>query len=101
MTEEFPRSYLFDLTSQLRRAALSVPTNLVEGCAAAHTNELLQFINIARRSLRETQYLLMFSLRRHLIPSTRYEPLTTGYEEVHRMVNGLSRSLKRSKTKGG
>ena len=95
LTDAFPRRYLVDLTSQLRRAALSVPTNIVEGSACAHTKELVQFISIARRSLRETQYLLLFSLRRELITVTQHEALTSAYEEVHRMLNGLTRSLRR------
>ncbi|MBI3319831.1 MAG: four helix bundle protein [Candidatus Omnitrophica bacterium] len=95
LTESFPKQYLFDLTSQLRRAALSIPTNIVEGCATSHTKELLQFLNVARRSLRETQYLLLFSLRRELVATTQHESLTTAYEEVHRMLNGLTRSLRR------
>ena len=94
LTEGFPRPYLFDLTSQLRRAVLSVPTNIVEGSACAHTRELLQFINVAQRSLRETQYLLLFSLRRELITVPQQEALNGSYEEVHRMLGGLHRSLR-------
>jgi four helix bundle protein len=67
ITSKFPREYLYDLTSQLRRAALSIPTNLAEGCASPHTGELLQFINIAKRFLSETQYLLEFAHKIGLI----------------------------------
>ena len=95
LTDAFPKRYLFDLTSQLRRAALSVPANIVEGSATSHTKELIQFINVARRSLRETQYLLRFALRRELITVAQYELLEPGYEEVPRMLNGLTRSLRR------
>ena len=95
LTETFPRRYLFDLTGQLRRAALSVPTNIVEGSATTHTKELLQFLNVATRLERETQYLLLFSLRRELMPTGQYESLTKTYEEIHWMLNGLARSLRR------
>ena len=95
LTDTFPRRYLFDLTSQLRRAALSVPTNIVEGSASSHTKELLQAINVARRSARETQYLLLFALRRELITVAQHEAMNEAYEEVHRMLNGLTRSLRR------
>ena len=94
LTDSFPRKYLVDLTSQLRRAALSIPTNLAEGSASSSTKELLQFVSIARRSVRETQYLLQFALRRELLPVAQYETLTGAYEEVHRMLNGLTRSLR-------
>ena len=97
LTETFPRRYLVDLTSQLRRAALSVPANIVEGSASFHTKELLQAINIARRSVRETQYLLLFAARRELIPVVEHQRLTEEYEEVHRMLSGLTRSLRESK----
>lgn len=96
MTSSFPKQYLFDLTSQLRRAALSVPTNIVEGSASNHTRELLQFLNIARRSVRETQYLLLFSFRRELITTAQHETATTSYEHIHRMLSALTRSLRRS-----
>ena len=94
LTDTFPRQYLFDLVNQLRRAALSVPTNLAEGYATIHTKELLQFINIAHRSVSETQYLLLFASRRQLVTAPVYEPLVNGYEEVHRMLNGLSTALR-------
>ena len=67
LTEKFPKMYLYDLTNQLRRAALSTPTNIAEGCASFHSKEFLQFLNISRRSLSETRYLLGFGSRRSLV----------------------------------
>ena len=63
ITETFPKSEIFGLTSQIRRASLSVPTNIVEGYARKSKEELLQFINVALGSLAETEYLLAFSER--------------------------------------
>ncbi|MCX7794885.1 MAG: four helix bundle protein, partial [Thermodesulfovibrionales bacterium] len=63
LTNNFPKSEIFGLTSQLRRAALSIPANIAEGYARKGKKELLQFINIALGSLAETEYLLGFSKR--------------------------------------
>jgi four helix bundle protein len=62
-TASFPKSELFGLTSQLRRAALSVPSNIVEGYTRKSHKELSYFLNIARGSLSETEYLFAFSKR--------------------------------------
>ena len=61
LTETFPKKETFGITSQIRRAALSVPTNIVEGYGRRTKNELSRFIDIARGSLAETEYLLEFS----------------------------------------
>jgi len=97
LSEVFPRSHLFDLTAQLRKAALSVPANLAEGCSTTHTKELLQFINVARRSATETQYLLLFAARRELVTAETYHQLVEGYEVLHRMLNALVASLRQSR----
>ena len=62
-TEKFPRSEMFGLTSQIRRAALSIPTNIAEGYARKSKKELMQFISIALGSHAETEYLFDFSKR--------------------------------------
>lgn len=93
LTDSFPRKYLFDLTAQLRRAALSVPTNIAEGCATTHTKELMQFLNIAKRSVSETQYLLCFTHEQSLLDADRFQELHDRYEEINRMLGGLRRSL--------
>jgi len=98
LTDKFPRSYVFDLTSQLRRAVLSVPTNIAEGCASFHSREFLQFLNIARRSLSETQYLIYFAGRRNLIKPPECLQLESNCEEISKMLNGLIKSIRSKKT---
>lgn len=94
LAETFPRKYLYDLTSQLRRAALSVPTNIAEGCASFHSGEFLQFLNVSRRSLSETQYLLYFASRRNLIKQTQLSELHTICEEISKRLNGLAKFIR-------
>jgi len=59
-TPDFPKDEIYGITSQLRRAALSVPVNIVEGTGRQSRKELKQFANIALGSLAETEYLLEF-----------------------------------------
>ena len=99
LTDTFPKKYLYDLTSQLRRAALSVPTNIAEGCASFHSGELLQFLNIARRSLSETQYLLDFASRRKLINQDEFSELESMSVEISKMINALAKPIRKKKQK--
>jgi len=62
-TKDFPREELYGLTSQLRRAAVSTPTNIAEGAGREHKREYLHFLYISRGSLGETRYLLHLSNR--------------------------------------
>ena len=62
-TKNFPREEIFGLTSQLRRAALSIPTNLVEGYSRRGDKELHYFVNVSLGSLAEAKYLLHFAYR--------------------------------------
>jgi four helix bundle protein len=61
VTERFPQKEAYGITSQIRRAALSVPTNIVEGYGRNSKKELSRFLDIALGSLAETEYLLEFS----------------------------------------
>ena len=65
-TAEFPREERFGLTSQLRRASVSVATNIVEGCARQTQREYAYFLNIASGSAAEVRYLLNLSSRLNL-----------------------------------
>ena len=63
MTKNFPKDELYGITSQLRRASLSVPTNIVEGYARRGDKELAHFLSISIGSLAETEYLIEFSTK--------------------------------------
>jgi four helix bundle protein len=58
MSKTFPKEEIYGLTSQIRRAAFSVPQNIVEGQASTLKKEFLNFLNITNRSLVETEYLI-------------------------------------------
>ena len=61
ISKKFPRAELYGVTSQLRRATLSIALNIVEGQASVSKRDFLNFLNIANRSLVESEYLLEFS----------------------------------------
>lgn len=81
-TKKFPKEEIYGITSQLRRAGVSIPTNIVEGTGRQGKRELRQFINIALGSIAETEYLLDFSLR-------------LGYfsQNVHKRLQGLRQEV--------
>lgn len=74
-TAKFPREEMFGITSQLRRAALSVPLNIVEGYARNNKNEFRNFLRIALGSLSETGYLLVFSKDQGYLVEDKYKEL--------------------------
>ena len=75
VTRPFPKSELYGLTSQLRRAAISAPTNIVEGLARRGTNELRYFLNIALGSISEVEYLLQLSHELEFLPSVEWRAM--------------------------
>jgi four helix bundle protein len=93
ITAAFPREEAFGLTSQMRRAAVSVPANIAEGAARSGTKELLHFLSIASGSLSELDTLVEIAERIQLIKGPN--KLTTDIDQVFALLNGLSISLKR------
>ena len=73
VTRKFPKNEMYGITSQIRRAALSVPTNIVEGYARKGDKELARFVNIAIGSLAETEYLLSFACRLGYLTEKEYD----------------------------
>ncbi|MEW5895315.1 MAG: four helix bundle protein [Candidatus Omnitrophota bacterium] len=81
-TENFPRREVFGVTSQLRRAALSVPTNIVEGYARRTRKELVRFLDISLGSFVETEYLIDFSLSLGFLSEQSYQKIAALRAEV-------------------
>jgi len=81
-TKRFPKEEIYGITSQVRRAVLSVPTNIVEGYARKGDKELSHFLDISFASLSETKYLLYFSKNLGYIPADEYEKLEKTANEV-------------------
>jgi four helix bundle protein len=81
-TRKFPKEEIYGITSQLRRAALSVPTNIVEGYSRKGQKELVQFLNISLGSMAEAKYLVYFAHRLGYLPDTEYNEINSGYEAL-------------------
>ncbi|MCH7490695.1 MAG: four helix bundle protein [Gemmatimonadetes bacterium] len=94
LVEAFPRHERFELTSQLRRASLSVPTNLAEGQARYGPREALRFARIAAGSLAEVDYLLFFAKEKGYLDHQSHERLIAHRRHASRLINKLIRSLK-------
>jgi four helix bundle protein len=92
-TKDFPPTERFGLQIQMRRAAVSVACNIVEGSARRTTKEYLSFINIAAGSASEARYLVDLSSRLGLLDQADGEKLTASYTELAARLNALMRSL--------
>jgi four helix bundle protein len=94
-TKEFPRSEAFGLTSQLRRAAVSIPANIAEGHARHYTAEFLRHLSIAYGSLAELETHIQIAQRLIYFESAQADKLLAKTSEIGRMINGLRKSLKK------
>lgn len=93
LTKNFPREEAFGLVSQMRRAAISVPANIVEGYARSSKKEKLQFLNIARGSLTELEYFIDFSYKLGHLSKSDHLKLIILRDEVGRVLNGFRKSF--------
>jgi len=86
LTKKFPKDEVYGLTSQLRRAVLSIPTNIVEGYARKGDKELARFISIAIGSMAEAEYLLDFSKRLGYINDQDYSKIENLRDQVGKLL---------------
>lgn len=94
MTEVFPKDERFGLTSQIRRAAVSIPANIAEGAARTSDKEFLNFISIAQGSSSELQTELLVSEKLGFLNKNDFDVINKELTEISRMMIGLSKFLK-------
>ena len=92
-TANFPRIETYGLLSQIRRAAVSIPTNLVEGCAKDSNREFARFLSISLGSTRELIYLLDLSVRLGLLEEAAARPLLELGNRIAAALTALKRSI--------
>ncbi len=93
-TDRFPRSEMFGLTSQIRRAASSVPTNLAEGCGRWGEGDMGRFVQIAMGSASEVGYLLLLAKDLGYLPGREYEAMSSELNEIRRMLTALYKRIR-------
>ncbi len=94
VTRGFPKEELFGLTSQVRRAAMSIASNIVEGCARNSEDDYLRFLGMSYSSAKELEYQL--SVADRLGYSNELQPIRDKSSEVARVLNALINSIRRS-----
>ena len=95
-TQSFPKEEQFGLTSQLRRAAVSIASNIVEGCARQSQADYLRFLDMAFGSAREVEYQLTVAHRLGYMSSVAAQKLVQQANETAKVLAGLLRSLRPS-----
>ena len=95
MTKEFPKSEIYGLTSQLQRAAVSIPANIAEGRHRQHGKEFLQHLSIAYGSLAELETHIQIAERLNYIKKSKADNILDHAAEIGRMLNGLRKSIEK------
>lgn len=94
MTRSFPREEMFGMTSQIRRAAASVPANIAEGYGRESTGSYVQFLKNAQGSLKELETHVLLAVKVDVMSCDRAAPALERAEAVGKMLRGLIRSVK-------
>jgi len=98
ITHEFPKEEIYGLTSQIRRAAVSIPSNIVEGKARNSRKDYIRFLLISRGSLEEVKYQWFLARDLHYIQEKTYEEVKDLLDSVGKLLNGLIVALRKTST---
>ncbi|WP_072234245.1 four helix bundle protein [Chloracidobacterium thermophilum] len=97
LSEGFPPLERYGLTSQMRRAAVSIPANIAEGWGRRYTAEFIQFLRYANGSRTELETLLMIGVEINLTHREAVQPILEELQTLGKQINNLERSLQRKK----
>ncbi|MFA7419360.1 MAG: four helix bundle protein [Melioribacteraceae bacterium] len=93
ITKLFPKEELYGLTSQLRRASVSIPTNIAEGCGKESNKDFARYLNIALGSLSEVQYLLYLVRELNYVSEEKVSVLETNANDLKKMIYSYQSKL--------
>jgi four helix bundle protein len=93
ITEKFPKSEMWGLTNQIRRASVSVPSNIAEGSGRRSDKELVQFLHIASGSLAELETQFIIAKNLGFITNNEYSEVEQEIQEIIRMISAMSKSI--------
>ena len=89
ITEKFPKQEMYGLTNQIRRAAVSIPSNIAEGAARKYNKEFIQFLYVSQGSLSELETQLILSEKLEFISSEIFEDLDQDMKVIRSQISGL------------
>lgn len=95
LTKTFPKEEIYGLTSQIRRAAISIPSNIAEGRGKRTTGDFIRFLNVAYGSSAELETQLLISQDLDYVDETTLIPILNRLHQINRMLNGLINSLEK------
>lgn len=98
LTKKFPREEIYGITSQIRRAASSIPANIAEGSARGYIKEYINFLSIAYGSGAELETFLVIAKELNYLSADEYAKMAEILSEIMRMLNGLLKKLKTKRT---
>ena len=99
LTSSFPKSELYGLADQIRRAGASIPANIAEGCGRGGNVELARYLQIAIGSMSELQYHILLAKDLGYVSESDYDVIDAEIKEIRRMLTGLIASIRRSSVK--
>lgn len=99
LTKAYPKEELYALTSQTKRAAVSVPANIAEGSGRNYKKDTIQFLHIARGSLYELETLLNIAVMIEIISEEQFEPFVSRLDDCLKILNGLITYYERASLK--
>ena len=97
LTSEFPKEEQFGLINQMRRCAISVPSNIAEGCGRNYPKDSIQFFHISRGSLYELETQLYFSFDLNYIDQTKLNEVLLSTETTRKLLSGFIRYYQKLK----
>jgi four helix bundle protein len=99
LAANYPKEELYALTSQTKRAAISVPANIAEGIGRNYKKDTIQFLHIARGSLYELETVLNIAVMVDIISEEKFEPFVVRLDECLKILNGLITYYERASLK--